>query len=71
MSGIADTFAGRLRFSPKDGIAEVGTGAVAGQSQARKESCQGGATQDTSDALQGLAACGTCRQGFGQVVKAR
>jgi hypothetical protein len=56
MGRIADTFARRLRFSPEDGIAEGGTRIVAGKSQARKESCQSRATQDASDALQGLAA---------------
>jgi hypothetical protein len=56
MGRIADTLARRLRFRAKDGIAEVGTGAVAGKSQTRKESCQGRATKDTSYAPQGLAA---------------
>jgi hypothetical protein len=55
MSRIADTFACRGSISPEDSIAEVGTGAVAGKSQTRKESCQGCATQDTSYAPQGLA----------------
>jgi hypothetical protein len=41
MSRVADTFARRLRFSTKDGIAELGTGAVAGESKTRKPSGQG------------------------------
>jgi hypothetical protein len=56
MGRITDTCARRLRFSAKDGVAEGGTGTVAGKSQTRKEPGQGRTTQDTSDTLQGLAA---------------
>jgi hypothetical protein len=56
MSRIAGTLG--LCWCPfsKDGITEVSAVAVAGESQPRKESCQGRATQDACYAPQGLAA---------------
>ena len=56
MSGITNTFAGGFRLSAKDRIAELGTGAIAGESQPWKQASQGGAAQDAADAPQGLAA---------------
>jgi hypothetical protein len=69
MGGIACALALRWRTLSKDHVAEVGAGAVVGQSQTGKQPGQGRPTYNACDAPQGLAPCGTGRQGFGQVIK--
>ena len=69
MSSLTDALVRGRCIGPKDGIAELGTGTVAGQGQTGKQPGQGRATQDASNAPQGLSPRGRGRQGFGQFVK--
>jgi hypothetical protein len=69
VDGIRCTLGRRGRIAAKDGVAEVGAGAVVGQGQAGKQPGQGRAAQNASDAPQGLAARGRGRNGFGHLVK--
>jgi len=71
MGSIADTLARRWCVSAKDGIAELGTGVVAGQSMAERPGGQEGGAQRAADAHQCLPPRGRGRQGFGQLVKPR
>jgi hypothetical protein len=56
MGSIRGALDRRGRIASKDGVTEVSAGAVARQSQTRKEPGKHGATQDATNAPQGLAA---------------
>ena len=56
VGGVAGTLACRLRARAKDRGTELGAGAVAGESEPRKQASQSGATQDTTNATERLTA---------------
>jgi hypothetical protein len=68
VGGVADALAA-IRSWIEDGLAEVGGAAIVRQGQTGNQPGQGRATQDASDASQGLAPRGRRRQGFGHLIK--
>jgi hypothetical protein len=69
MGGITGALLCRWRIGAKDRVAEVGGAAVIGQGQTGKQSGQGCATQNASNAPQSLTPRGRGRQGFGDLIK--